>query len=283
MNNIELDRFNIFIDKYINKDRINHAYIIETNYENKIDLAKELVKKILLFDGQITIEELIINNDLIIIDSDSTSIKTEEIEKIKEELITTSFNNNPRFYIINNAEKMNENASNKLLKFLEEPEGNIIAILLTENKKNLLETIVSRCQNFRFFINNKIFDNYEEEYVEKMFDFIMNIEQNKEEAIAFQNIIDVKKLSDRKYCLDFLNNLLFIYDDVISYRLKNNVEYFPSYVEKISKISENNSINDIKNKINAINICINRLKYNPNIKLLIDKMILLMTGVETNA
>ena len=32
------------------------------------------------------------------------------------------------------------------MKFLEEPEENIVAILVTENKFQLLDTIISRCQ-----------------------------------------------------------------------------------------------------------------------------------------
>ena len=61
-------KFNNTIDKYVKKDRVNHAYLIETNYDNKITLAEELIKKILSFENSITIEELKLNNDLIIIE-----------------------------------------------------------------------------------------------------------------------------------------------------------------------------------------------------------------------
>ena len=276
-------KFNNTIDKYVKKDRVNHAYLIETNYDNKITLAEELIKKILSFENSITIEELKLNNDLIIIESDTNTIKTEEIENLKDQFITTSLNGTPRIYIINEAEKLNDFASNKLLKFIEEPEENIIAILLTENKNNLLETIISRCQIIRFFLNQNNIKKLERDYIEELFNFVINIEENNEEAIAFQNKYDIKKLSDRKYLQDFLNNILYIYDDVILYKINKTVEYFTTDIDKINKISENNDINDIKRKINAINTCINRIKYNPNTKLLIDKLILLMTGVEENA
>ncbi len=279
----EIDKFIEKIKKYVKKDRINHAYLIESNFEDKLILAEELIKLILSFDNNISIEEIKLNNDLIIIDSDTNTIKTEEIENLKELFMTKSINSNPRIYVINGAEKLNEYASNKLLKFIEEPEENIIAILLTENKSNLLETIISRCQIIRFFISKNILSKLDDEYIDNMFNFVMNIEKNKVEAIAFQNSYDIKKLSDRKYFLDFLNNLLYIYDDVITYKINNTVNYFLSYFEKIKEISENNNINDLKKKINAINICINRLKYNPNTKLLIDKLILLMNGDEEYA
>ena len=279
----EVEKFKEKINKYIKKDRINHAYLIETNYEDKIILAEELIKLILSYNGKVSIEEMKLNNDLLIIESDTNTIKTEEIENLKEQFITKSINGNPRIYVINGAEKLNEYASNKLLKFLEEPEEDIIAILLTENKSNLLETIISRCQVLRFFISKKISEKLDEKYIEELFNFVMNIENNKIEAIAFQNSYDVKKFSDRKYFLEFLNNILYIYDDVISYKINNNIDYFSNYNEKIIEISDNNTIDDLKKKINAINICINRLKYNPNTKLLIDKLILLMNGDEDYA
>lgn len=278
-----IQKYDDYISKYIKENKINHAYLIETNYNNKLKLAEELIKKILSFKNNITFEEMKKNNDIIVISSDTNIIKTDEIESLKEKFKTKSIYGNYRVYIINGAEKLNDFAANKLLKFIEEPEENIIAILLTENKNNVINTIVSRCQILRFFINENRFKDYEVEYIDSLFDFIINIEENKEKAIAFQNKIDFKKLQDRKYLQDFLNNLLYIYDDVIKYRIEKKVDFFPQNIDKIKIISNYNDINSIKNKINAINICISRIRYNPNVKLLIDKLIILMTGVEYDA
>lgn len=281
--NGELNGFNDYLSKYIKKDKINHAYLIETNSNNKIEFAKELAKKIISFDDTISYEEMILNNDLLIIDSDTNLIKTEEIENLKENLKTKSINGNKRIYIINGAEKLNAAASNKLLKFIEEPEDDIVAILVTENKNNVITTIVSRCQLLRFIINEDKFKDYEDEYIDSLFDFINNIEDNKERAIAYQNKFDIKQLSDRKYLQDFLNNLLYIYDDVLQFKINKNVNYLTNSIDRIEKISNQNDIRSIKNKVNAINTCLARIKYNPNVKLLIDKLIILMTGVDTNA
>ena len=282
MNN-DLTKFNEYISKYVKKDKINHAYLIETNSNNKIGLAKELVRKILSVDDIQTIEELELNSDLIIIQSDTNLIKTEEIEVLKDKLKTKSIYGNKRIYIIDGAEKLNASSANKLLKFIEEPEEGIIAILTTENKNNVINTIVSRCQVLRYVNNEDKFNVVDREYIENMFEFIKNIEDNKEYAIAFQDKIDYKKLSDRKYIQDFLNNLLYIYDDVIQFKINKKVKYFISDIDKIEYISNKNDIKTIKNKINAINTCILRLKFNPNTKLLIDKLIILMTGVDVDA
>lgn len=45
---------------------------------------------------------------------------------------------------------MSTGAANSLLKFLEEPEGQILAILETTSLSRILPTIQSRCQTLHF-------------------------------------------------------------------------------------------------------------------------------------
>lgn len=45
---------------------------------------------------------------------------------------------------------MTANAANSLLKFLEEPNKDTMAILITEQPQRLLDTIISRCQTLPF-------------------------------------------------------------------------------------------------------------------------------------
>ena len=279
---IAKDEFINKISKFIKKDKINHAYLLETNSNNKLELAKKLINYILSMKGEIDLSTLEKNSDFTIISPDSNTIKTEEIEKLKEKYKTKSFNGNIRVYIIDGAEKLNDYSANKLLKFLEEPEDNIIAVLLTDNKSSVLNTIVSRCQIIRYIEKNSKFKEYDQEYINSLFDFILNIEENQEKAIAYQNRIDIKKLSDRKYLREFLENLIYIYGEVLNYKIKNNCELIEEYEENIKIINNNNDYEKIKNKINTINESILRLKYNPNIKLFIDKLIITMSGVDTN-
>ncbi len=277
------ERFNKYLTEYVKKDKVNHAYLIESNYQNRLSLAEELAKKILSFDSDISVLDLENLNDLNVVNPSDSTIKTEDIENLKEEFKTKSLVSSKRIYIINDADRMNEAAANKLLKFLEEPEDDIVAILTTDNKNKLLDTILSRCILLNFFVYENKFEKYDQDYIDELLDFVLNIEENKEKAIAFQNRYDIKKLSDRKYVQDFLNNLLYIYDDALKDKYGKKIEYFVNDIDKIKKISENNTILMIKNKIASINNCIDRLKYNPNIKLLIDKLIITMSGVDLNA
>src|SRR5512141_465165 len=55
-----------------------------------------------------------------------------------------------RIFIVDDADKMNEAASNALLKTLEEPPTTSYIFLITSRPDSLLPTILSRCQTIRF-------------------------------------------------------------------------------------------------------------------------------------
>ncbi len=72
------------------------------------------------------------------------------VDEIREQLVNTvsvyPYKGDFKVYIIDEADKMNEQAQNALLKTIEEPPAYAVIILLTENKDRLLETIKSRCE-----------------------------------------------------------------------------------------------------------------------------------------
>ncbi|WP_082235845.1 DNA polymerase III subunit delta' [Halobacillus massiliensis] len=88
--------------------------------------------------------------DLHWISPDGQSIKKEQILNLQKEFSYTGLESNRKVYIITDADKMTTNASNRLLKFLEEPSRQTTAMLLTENSQAILNTIRSRCQILAF-------------------------------------------------------------------------------------------------------------------------------------
>ena len=74
-------------------------------------------------------------------------LKTDVTLSIQEEFNKSSIENeNVKIYIIDQIEKAPISSLNKLLKFIEEPTSNIVAIFTTNSVSSILPTIVSRCQ-----------------------------------------------------------------------------------------------------------------------------------------
>lgn len=77
-------------------------------------------------------------------------ISIDQVRKIKKQLILSPYNSFYKFAIIDKAETMTQEASDALLKTLEEPLGNTILILITATPDLLPKTILSRLQEIRF-------------------------------------------------------------------------------------------------------------------------------------
>lgn len=80
----------------------------------------------------------------------ANAIKINSIREIRREASLTMFDGGKKFFIIIDAEKMNDPAANALLKTLEEPHQNTMLILITKMPDSLLPTIISRCQQIKF-------------------------------------------------------------------------------------------------------------------------------------
>jgi len=97
-----------------------------------------------------------------------------------------------KFCIIKRAQKMNAEASNALLKSLEEPSKRAVFVLLANDTDAILPTIVSRCAVLRFAEtmlpkwseeNRETFRNIFKKEVFEKFDYIEKISKNKSELM----------------------------------------------------------------------------------------------------
>lgn len=90
-------------------------------------------------------------SDFILIDGSKTSIKKQDILKIQENFNKTALEKKgKKVYILNQVENATIDALNSLLKFLEEPSDDVVAILIVDQIDRLLPTIISRCQRVPF-------------------------------------------------------------------------------------------------------------------------------------
>lgn len=76
----------------------------------------------------------------------SRGILVKQIEEVIRNIFQTTFEGGWKAVVFSDAERMNNEAANKLLKTLEEPPRRSIFLLLTNQPEALLPTIISRCQ-----------------------------------------------------------------------------------------------------------------------------------------
>lgn len=88
--------------------------------------------------------------DLLRIERDGAFIKLDQIRELKERVRFRPYENRWRVIVIRDAQHLREEASNALLKILEEPPANNLFILTVLEPQMLLPTIVSRCCHIRF-------------------------------------------------------------------------------------------------------------------------------------
>ena len=78
-------------------------------------------------------------------------IKIEQIRSLKKFLNKTTYSKDLKIIMIDNAEYLNLNASNALLKSIEEPYSNTFFFIIHNSATKIPDTIRSRCTEFKFF------------------------------------------------------------------------------------------------------------------------------------
>lgn len=263
--NQQLNFFN-FIEKEIDNNRISHAYLIETNnYAGTDMLIKEFLKYLLCKDKRTNrscnckICNLIDNNsypDIENIYADGNYIKKEQLIKVQDNFRNKSNYDNKQIYIIWDAERLNSSSANTMLKFLEEPEDGIVAILVATNRYKVIETIVSRCQvlSLNATADNKLSDNE-------------------------QSICDILFSFNNLFC-NYDNLLSLIPDRVIAKDCLKSIENAVFDWVNAKKNSYGLSLNQLINIIDILEKTLNKLEYNVNYKLAIDNLLTDMMEVK---
>ncbi len=149
------------IKKSVKHGRLAHAYLFEGDMgTGKHLLTSWLAKR--LFCTEVVDNEPCgrCNNclridagehpDVRLIEPEGQSIKVDQIRQLQQEFVRSGFESRLQFFTIRQADKMNASAANSLLKFLEEPQGDFVAVLETDAPGKILPTIQSRCQVLHF-------------------------------------------------------------------------------------------------------------------------------------
>jgi len=180
---------------------MGHSIIISSHSDKFI---KDKVANILKF---IEIDRKNITDILAIKAEKKQSIGIESIKELKEWAKVKPFSAKAKVAIIKDAELLTEEAQNSTLKILEEPNESLCLILTCSNYRSLLPTVISRCEIFSDFTQEK---RSEIEFLslnaaEKL-EYIRKIVENK------------KKTKNWDEIREFLINLVYFYRENI---LKN--------------------------------------------------------------
>ena len=203
------------------------------------------------------------NFTLVDIEIEKKNIEIKQIRELITNLNKSSFNDKPRFVLIDNIEFLNLNSINALLKTLEEPSENIYFILINNNSKNLLPTIKSRCLNFRISLSNKNFidilntllnDDFSN-YISsdlinyystpgKIFELIRFSKENKIDLKNFDLKSFILLLIDERYYKknEFINKIIYDYIEFFLVKKHNffNLKFFNIFLKKIYEMKKFN-------------------------------------------
>ena len=234
---------------------------------------------------------------------DGQYIKKEQLDELQKNFSTKALESNYRIYIIYDADKLNTSAANSLLKFLEEPEEGIIAILLTNNANNVLKTISSRCQILNFRQNNvnefitmnsidkditlhklaftvfkisdiNLVEDYHKEFVNSVLKYIKHYETNGIKSIINEKNLFLDIFKEKEEIHNFFEFLVLFYRDVINIKLDKSLMFFDDNKELLEFVSNKNSLDNILKKIDIIIKKQKLIRNNINTNMLIDSLII---------
>lgn len=288
----------------------SHAYIIEGEKSSgKMMLAKAFAQSLLCesFDEEpcgicpSCLKAISGSHpDIIYVNHEKPNlISVDEIRKqVDNDILIKPYESKYKVYIIDESDKMNDQAQNAILKTIEEPPSYGVIFLLTDNANKLLPTIRSRCLKLSMVPVNQMeikdflmkeyelvdyqalsYSSYSQGVVGKAINMINATEENElRDSIAkmlgrlkssdgVEHKTNLKMLEENKDYLPEIFNLMTIwYRDVLLYKSigQSGKLIFQNEARAIKEIAENTSYHGISKSLEDIDMARTRLKCNVN-------------------
>lgn len=140
----------------ISQGKVSHAYIISGEKDAGKKMLAEAFAATLLCENHgedacgecHSCKQALGHNhpDIRYVTHEKAAISVEDIrQQINNDVVIKPYAGEYKIYIVDEAEKMNKQAQNALLKTIEEPPEYAVILLLTTNAAGFLQTILSRC------------------------------------------------------------------------------------------------------------------------------------------
>lgn len=239
------------------------------------------------------------------------TISVDDIRRqINQDIVIKPYAGSYKIYIIDEAEKMNPQAQNALLKTIEEPPVYAVILLLTTNADLFLPTILSRCisLNLRPVANDKIrnFLMKNMQIPDYQADVCMAFAQGnvgkalqlagsedfqelKESAVQLMKRIKdidiyemgeaVKQIGEYKMSVnDYFDIMMIWYRDVLMYKATMDINglIFKEQIYDIKKQASKSSYHGIQEILQALERAKTRLNANVNFDIVIELLLLTM-------
>lgn len=228
--------------------------------------------------------------------------------QVNNDIVIKPYSSKYKIYIIDEAEKMNIQAQNALLKTIEEPPAYAVILLLTTNADSFLPTILSRCITLNLkavksdVIKTYLMDQYQipdyqadvcaafaQGNVGKAIQLASSDDFNELKASALQLLkrLDdielyemtaaVKQISDYKLQInDYFDLMMIWFRDILYMKATNDVNglIFKDEVYDIKKQAAKRSYNGVEAILEALSKAKLRLNANVNFDLVIELLLL---------
>jgi len=202
-------------------------------------------------------------------DSES-EIKVDQVRNLIAFLSKSTYSKDMKIILIDNAETLNLNSSNALLKALEEPAKKTFFFVIHNSSTKLLETIKSRCIEYKITFTHEekkdIFKKLVNFYNLKLENYIVD------EDINFNspgNIINYLMILNQTNNISILKNklsvVLYFLEKIKKDKSTKNFNYFSLFIEIFYAnlfIKKNNPSIAFNNFTKIINLLNNMKKYN---------------------
>ncbi|PLX20893.1 hypothetical protein C0584_03865 [Candidatus Parcubacteria bacterium] len=180
-------------------------------------------------------------------EKDKKNISIEQVRDLIYSLSMSSFSDSYKIGIIKHADTLSEEASNALLKLLEEPKKKVIIILISSKLEKMLETIRSRCQVLEFSsvstddINKYLLENYK---------VTRSAAKNYSRISLGRPALALKLLEDKEFYESYLSRLELLLDVLESNDLNEKFSKIENVIDK--KLSSQESVAILKRLLETL-------------------------------
>ena len=304
----------------ITMDKISHAYIINgPDKSGKKMLAEAFAMALQCETGGTdgcmechSCKQAMNHNqpDIIYVSHEKpNTISVDDIRsQVNNDIGIKPYSSKYKIYIVDEAEKMNVQAQNALLKTIEEPPAYAVILLLTTNADTFLPTILSRCVtlNIKVVPDEKIKKFLMKEYqipdyqadvcvafaqgnVGKAIQLAVSSDFNELKAAVLQLMkrlddieiyemgVAIKQINEYKLTInDYFDLMMIWYRDILLFKATGDVNglIFKDEVYDIKRQAEKSSYRGIENILEALHKAQIRLNANVNFDLVIELLLL---------